>query len=525
MFLHCRAVAIAAAITVALPQLAYAVAPSVRVDDAVLHGIASNDGRIAAFLGIPFAKPPFGDGRWRAPEAIQLKGSLDASTFAPACMQSNYMVDWYHDLMRRFGADPASFPVPAFSEDCLYLNIWSPAVEPSVPLPVMVWIHGGGNRGGWAYEPNYTGDELAKQGVVVVSIAYRLDIFGFYSHPDLETSNFGLLDQVAALEWVHEHIESFGGDPANVTVFGESAGAASIAYLMASPLAEGLFRRAIHQSAGYEAVTFDTREEFLDEGLKVQNMALEMSADEHRENSIDALRKVPAATMLDAAKAVFTDYRPDVVVDGTVVSRSFANSMAAGQLAPVDLLIGTNADEWRMYLDDEDPARQLNDTLAELAANDAAKVKAQLGTETPELQRLDRLITAEQFVCPSLQLADAVTQAGGASYVYYFDRVRDGRAAQRIGAYHGAELPYVFDQHDAWLPTAGADRRLTRRMMQLWTSFARTGKPVADDTVPWPTHEAAGDQTMVLGNGARLIEHPERRLCEALSPDAQSAAP
>lgn len=501
-------------------------APRVTLGEVTVTGIAGEGGDVYAWLGLPYAEPPVGALRWHRPLAAGPEASFAATAFAPACMQGNYMVDWYRDLIAEFGGDPDDFPRPAVSEDCLYLNIWRPRTVPAGGLPVMVWIHGGSHRGGWSYEPNYLGENLARQGVVVVSIAYRLDVFGFFSHPDLATANFGLLDQVAALEWVQKHIAAFGGNPANVTVFGESAGAASIGYLLAAPVARGLFARAIHQSAGYQYVTTDTREAFLATGRALEQAVLAPARDsagntDNPSGGLAALRRVPAEQLLAAAEAVFGNsvsaYRPDVVIDGSVVLEPFAASVAAGRVAAVDLLIGTNADEWRMYLEN-DPEAQLEqrlDALAESAPAAAAMIR-ETRAEAGSIRALDRLITAEQFVCPSLALAQAVAAAGGSSFVYYFDRVRDSPAARRMGAYHGAELPYVFDTHDDWLQTDAIDRRLTAEIMQYWTSFARTGQPQDDDLPEWPAFAAGTAETMRLGDALRVLPHPERALCAAM---------
>ena len=191
--------------------------------------------------------------------------------FGPACYQGDHITVWYRDLIASFGGDPASISPPPVSEDCLYLNIWRPQVRGTSPLPVIVYVHGGSNRGGWSYEPNYIGENLAREKVLVVTVAYRLGAFGFFSHPDLAESNFALLDLIAALEWVQEHIGAAGGDPGNVTLVGESAGASNIAHLMVAPRARGLFRRVIHQSAGWAISDRMSREQQLAKGLELQH--------------------------------------------------------------------------------------------------------------------------------------------------------------------------------------------------------------------------------------------------------------
>lgn len=482
--------------------------PQVEVDGATYRGVMLDDGEVAEFLGIPFAEPPVGERRWAAPVPLKDRRDRNATRHAAACMQGAHMVDWYRRLVGRFGGDPDTFPLPGFSEDCLYLNVWTPALDENAGLPVMVWIHGGSHTGGWSYEPNYEGDSLARRGVVVVSIAYRLDIFGFFSHPDLEVSNFGLLDQVAALNWVRKNIRSFGGDEDNVTVFGESAGAASAGYLLASPLARGLFRRLIHQSAGYQLAHDDHRESFLDEGLRLERRVLKGAADP----GIAGLRKASAEALLVAAAEVYEDYRPDVVVDGHSLPASPRHLLSQGGLLAVDLLIGTNADEWKMYLDAGSNAEDVAQWLRERGINESA-----LDDEQDPLRRLDRLVTAEQFVCPSLALADYMATAGKATYVYYFSRERAGKAGMELGAYHGSEIPYIFDKHDDWLPTDETDREITGAMSRYWTAFARTGNPNAAGLSQWPAW-ASGEQMMLdIGDTVRATAHPEGSLCALLA--------
>lgn len=490
--------------------------PAVSIGDAELTGLWQQDRRVAAFLGIPFAEPPVGRRRWQPPRALEAQPALAATDFAPACMQTAYMVDWYAELIRDFGGDPTTFPVPEFSEDCLYLNVWTPAADSGQAMPVMVWIHGGGHRGGWSYEPNYQGDALAGGGVVVVSIAYRLDVFGFFSHPGIPQSNFGLLDQIAALEWIQSHIHQFGGDPENITLFGESAGAASAGYLMVSPAAEGLFDRVIHQSAGYEFINEDRRADFLASGEALEAKVLPSSG----ERGIDALRGAPAERVLSAAADVFSDYQPDAVVDGYTLTEPPADSLAAGRVRPVDLMIGSNADEWKMYLDVDVGAADLEAWLREHLPGRAGRVLEVLEPESGFRRRLDRLTTARQFVCPSLELAEAVTRAGGEAYLYYFSRVRSGVLAGELGAYHGAELPYVFDKHDDWLPTDDTDRRLGRTMADYWRGFARTGDPNGEGRVIWPAFDAQRLPVIEFGDQIVVNRHPEAELCAALTATA-----
>ncbi len=482
-------------------------APVVATGAAVITGRWTAGTHTAAFLGVPFAEPPVGDLRWRAPVEKVLSGAIDATEYKPACMQTPYMVDWYRDIVGRFGGDPAAFPFPRFDEDCLYLNIWTPEPGTDAPLPVMVWIHGGNLRGGWSYEPNYVGDELARRGVVMVSIAYRVDVFGFFQHPDLDIADFGLLDQIAALRWVKDHIADFGGDPDRVTVFGESAGAASIGYLLAIPAARGLFQRAIHQSAGYEFVNEDTRAQFLDKGAAIGRRVL---GDGGRAG-IAALRNAPAQALMEAAENVYTGYRPDVVVDGVVLTRTVSSALDSGRLGAVDIVVGTNADEWLMYLDPDD--RDVAGHAKELGLTMTPQLAAALDDGAGPLRTLDRLITGHEFVCPSLRLADYMRKRGKQAWAYYFTRVRPGPGGAAIGAYHGAELPYVFDTHDDWLPTTATDAALTEAMGNAWAGFAASGRPAN----AWPAFDAEHAATMFFGDTIASGPHPERALCEAMA--------
>lgn len=493
-----------------------AAGPAIQLQGTRLEGLYSADGAVESFLGVKFAAAPIGELRWRAPQAVRYSAPVTAARqFGPACYQGDHITRWYRDLIASFGGDPASISPPPVSEDCLYLNIWRPQVRGTAPLPVMVYVHGGSNRGGWAYEPNYIGENLARQNVLVVSVAYRLGAFGFFSHPDLAESNFALLDLIAALEWLQQHIGAAGGDPGNVTLVGESAGASNIAHLMVSPQAKGLFQRVIHQSAGWAISGRVSREQQLAQGLALQRELTGPAG------SLDSLRKVPAEQLLAAADRVFEDTFFDPVVDGLSLIEPVAASLALGNFPPLDLLIGTNADEWLMYLEED---ASLEAWIREnLPAQRVEPVLAHARQEPDSLRALDRLITADRFVCPSLHLAEVVAAAGGRSWGYYFSRQREGDKAVSMGAYHGAELPYVFATHDDWLPTSADDEALTRSMMAYWVNFARDGNPNGADLPAWPAFTTRNSQVISLDREITAIHHPSRELCELLQ-DTSGAA-
>jgi para-nitrobenzyl esterase len=482
------------------------VAPEARLGRQVVAGRAGDlHPGIASFLGIPFAEPPVGALRWQAPQPLRARAARrEATDFAAACYQDGYNNDWYRKVGAAFGADPDTFVDPPFSEDCLYLNVWTPAPGKDARLPVMVWIHGGANRSGWSFEPDYHGERLAARGVVVVSIAYRHGVFGFFGHPELEgATNFGLLDQLAALQWVQEHIAAFGGDADNVTIFGESAGAADIGYLMATPMAQGLFQRAISQSGGYQM-----RERRSLAGLEILGKTL--SAALPGRPDLAGLRQLDSATILATANSAFQEHDWGPAVDATTVPGPITPEDLP-RVSPVDLLVGTNQDEWFMYVDDD--AAALAAAIGGMPAA-ARGVLRELAASEPSVRRgHDRAVTFANMVCPGYLMADAVRRAGGEAWIYRFTRVRPGPGGERLGAYHGAEIPYVFGTHDAWLTTDDADRRLTETMQQYWVNFARSGDPNGAGLPAWPAYDAAGARVMTLGDGPAPQPAPDHALC------------
>ena len=513
---------------IVLSQAACTTAPRVDANGETLTGKWTAEPGVAAFLGVPFAESPTGPLRWQAPHDYTGDGSARKATdFAPACMQSPRIVQWYRGLAEVFGSSPEVIPDLPISEDCLYLNIWSPDTRADAGLPVMVYVHGGSNISGWSWEPNYHGHVLAAQGVVVVTIAYRLGVFGFFSHPELAqnqaVANFGLWDQLAALRWVQKHIRRFGGDPSRVTVFGESLGAQDLFTLMLSPLAQHLFDSIIHQSAPSINVASSSLEEEMSRGVKLAE-AFKLDS----KNQLAALRRIPAHRLHEMGESVYADYYHQAVVDKQILQAPVSTLVDQGQFAAKQMIIGTNADEWYSYVTapgavdlnsdqrEADPGRlALIEAIQAALVTEHDAVLAEVDNEHDRRHAIDRVITADQFLCPAQSLAERFHASGGRVWMYRFDKVRDDlAAAAKLKAYHGAELPYAFGTHDKWLPTNEDDLRLTEQVMAYWTQLAKTGNPNSPSLPTWPEYLAPGFQVQRLGEQVHPIPRPEPVLCD-----------
>jgi para-nitrobenzyl esterase len=426
------------------------------------------DNGVRAFLGIPYAAAPTGALRWQAPQPHTARAGIqDATQFGPACPQNQANPDWYRKVATAMGA--SGDVVPALSniaEDCLYLNVWSPpqGQRPATGWPVMVWIHGGSNVNGFSHEPNYRGHNLALYGVVVVSINYRLGLLGFFAHPSLgsdASGRQGLLDQASALNWVRTNISAFGGDPKRVTVFGESAGGTDIVALTRLPEAQGLFHRAIVQSGYLDGDAFASPQEAA--ALAVRVFGVNETA--------SSLRAMP--------------WRQIVVRQAeSLPGHFYAPVIDTQRVTHVPLLIGSNRDEWRMYLS-ADVTADYRKAMSNISPPMRRAVDAYLQRASSDPKtRADLLQSASGFLCPTQSYAARARAGGQAAYVYLFTRVRPGD--HDFGAYHGAEIPYAFDSADAWLQSDAADVALTRQMTKYWVNFATSGDPNGKGLPAWP---------------------------------------
>ncbi len=467
------------------------------------------DSNTFIFRGIPYAEPPINNLRWKSPIPAKKNLKIDARQFKPACMQDRYNTDWYHNVIKAFGSDPSLFEhVNSISEDCLYLNIWTKSLETSARKPVMVWIHGGNDTAGWSYEPDYIGHNLSNKDVVVVSIGYRLNIFGFFKHPNMskQTGNFGLEDQILSLQWLKENIKYFGGDPNNITIFGESAGGAHISYHLVSPASEGLFEKAIIQSGGYNLVSpyslLDIQEAY--------NFAKE-ATDIISPNNFEALRNIDSKRLLDVSKAMGYPFHP--IIDGNLIEKQILNIYSRGNLNKVDLIIGSNKNEEYLYIDKEMSLEDLIKQIKERNPDKADKIISLLDLSDIPLAS-DRVGTNQLTACPSIFIARQMTKSGNKVYQYLFSKQRI--KSENILSYHGAEIPYVFSTHDAYLPTTNNDLKLTDSMMNYWTQFAKKGNPNSDNTdVYW---DEFGDEEnyIILDTTIKTDQKLEKELCDLI---------
>ena len=471
-------------------------APKVKVETGKLEG--KSDRTVNAFLGIPYAAPPVGNLRWKPPvRAAKWKGTRKATEFGSRCMQGAV----YSDMI---------FRDPGINEDCLYLNVWVPAksMRGKSKLPVMVWIYGGGFVSGATSEPRQDGTNLAKEGVVVVSMNYRLGIFGFFAHPELatesgrnSTGNYGLLDQVAALEWVKHNVAAFGGDPGNVTIFGESAGSFSVSDLMASPVAKGLFQRAIGESGGAfssQGLPFRTQAQSMETGAKFADETLGAK-------TLADLRAIPAQKVLDAAmNAKTVRFAPSV--DGYFLAEPVPAIFAAGKQSDVPLLAGWNKDEGGFGVPKENPTSALKETALKEFDDKADQFLRLYPSATDEqAARSMEDFAGDRFIAFSTwKWLEAEKKTGKSSvYRYRFDiqHPADPKRPPNAGAYHSAEIEYVFGALDSedWISWRPEDHTLSQQMRKYWSNFARTGDPNGAGLPKWPVYDSAdGWQVMHL---------------------------
>jgi len=476
--------------------------PRVRVESGELQGVVA-DG-VDSFKGIPFAAAPVGDLRWRPPQpAARWTGVRQAADFGADCMQG------------RFGPPPAAVPgappprVP--SEDCLFLNVWRPAsATPAARLPVMVWIHGGGFMGGSGASPGTSGVQFAKHGVLLVSLNYRLGRFGFFAFPALSQErpdemkgNYAYMDQIAALQWVKRNIAAFGGDPDNVTIFGFSAGGVSVHSLLASPMARGLFHRAIAQSGGTRDSVLTARpmrEDGVDPNYPVSGetigitFARSMGIQGTDQAALAKLRALSADQVLRGAEAPAGAGGPPIettpVLDGKLVTETAETAYKARRQPRVPLLVGSNSADTAGNRIRAATKEELFARFGQWSAQAKAAYDPDGSTDLATLisRANDDFGQAE----PARFAANAFAANGSAVYLYRFGYVQAAlREKLQAGAPHGGEIGYVFGTLAAGrggAPTT-EDQAVARMAQGYWVNFARTGDPNGAGLPPWPRHD------------------------------------
>ena len=436
--------------------------PLVHTDSGSLSGV-QQQGTVAAFLGIPFAAPPVGPDRWRAPRPVRpWQGTREASHFGANCYQAltpEGFGPWKHEFVVQ----------GEVSEDCLFVNVWTPKSDTQARLPVLVWIHGGGFTQGSGSVAVYDGASLAGDGIVVVNFNYRMGVFGFLAHPELTREagkdsppgNYGLQDMIAALRWVQNNIAAFGGDPNQVTLAGQSAGAMAIHDLLVSPLATGLFQRALIQSGlpnSRRAPVLASAEE-----------AGEEFAHSREATSIGALRALPAAALLGPAKPEGPRFGP--IIDGMLLPDSPEKRTAGSQFNDTPVMIGMVADEGSAF------------SPSYGAADESGFTARERGLGALYAWGRERLAHSKQPV-----------------FVYMFTHVEPGPESTRYGAFHSSELPYAFRTLDK-APERNftpADRALARVVSAYWVNFVKTGDPNGKGLSSWPRFATSDPRIMRL---------------------------
>jgi len=476
---------------------------AITVDGGAVTGKWVANAGVRAYLGVPFAAPPTGDLRWKPPQPVTpWQGVRAATSFGPQCLQGGGSPKSVY-----FEYSGGDLPM---NEDCLSLNVWTPA-GPVKDLPVMVWLYGGGFQVGSSSRPTFDGTRLAERGVVMVSLNYRVGVLGFLAHPELAaespqhaSGNYGLLDQVAGLQWIKRNIAAFGGNPANVTIFGQSAGASSVVHLMASPLARGLFARAIAESTAL-STTMPTRAE-----AEAQGKAF---ADKLAAPTIVALRAKSGQEILDAK----TPAGP--IVDGWFLPVDTYALFREGKEAPVPFLTGWNRNEGATF----PHAASLVDykkSVEDRFGKDADRVLKLYPAADDVTARLasKNIFRDTTFAWGTWTSARLHARHGQPTYLYFFDHPQPIATDQtysevdtpdKLGTFHSSEYPYIFGTLDvlsrAW---TAEDRALAVRLQSYWVNFARSGNPNGTSLPQWPKLESSGTTTMQLGDRTGPAEIP-----------------
>lgn len=455
------------------------------VENGAVEGVIGNDPRVTVYKGIPFAAPPVGERRWRAPEpAENWTGTMRADTFAPMAIQNKpgaNKEEFYAEEIHPSAEDYV------MDEDCLYLNVWTPAKAADEKLPVYLWIHGGGYRSGYSYEMEFDGERMARRGIVFVTIAYRLNIFGFFAHPwlraeapDAPQGNQGLLDQLAAMQWVKRNIAAFGGDPDRITIGGQSAGAGAVLAQVISPMSQGLIAGAITQSGG---------------GLRSigYNRGWRSLTDAEAEGaaflshlgitSLQQARELPAMALWGAFEGYRDHIQTQPTIDGKFLLEDSTDAIIHGRYADIPYLFG--------YTSGEGPGGPAAPAIPQSVADFEAQMRQRYGEDADAFLALANVKTMDDLYAlmknPSFNTravaselyADVQARQGRKGYLYCFDHEMPG---DDMGCYHGAELWFVFDSvAKCRRPFKGKHYDLSRQVCNYWCNFVKTGDPNGPD--------------------------------------------
>jgi para-nitrobenzyl esterase len=500
-----------------------AVSDPVRTESGLVSGIAGVSANVRAFKGIPYAAPPLGANRWRAPQpAATWDGVRSGDAFGNRCIAGGGAAAGRGGRAGGAPAPPAAAPAapaaqvppapsapapnapapqPPTAEDCLYANVWTSAASAGARRPVMVWIYGGGFTGGSGSEQRYDGDRLAAKGVVVVTFNYRLGQFGFFAHPELTkesgrnaSGNYGMMDSLAALQWVKRNIAGFGGDPNNVTVFGESAGAIMVSALVGSPHAKGLFKRAITQSGAWMGLTMGAM------GTLAQREQAGVKA--MADMGVASIADLRAKSTEDVGAGIRTP--AGLVVDGYLIPEDLSFTFAQGRQNDVELIAGSNADEGTFFPGGPAASAEGYRRRAEERFGAMAGAHLQLYPAGSDQEAGASYLTAysDETSWNMRQSAALQNKRGKKSYAYFFTRVpkgADGKPSPR-GSSHTVEIQYAFN-NPTGLNWDETDKTLADRMSSYWVNFATKGDPNGPGLPIWPTYKNhATGRVMVLGD-------------------------
>ena len=475
-----------------------------KIENGVIRGVIS--GRVVSYKGIPFAEPPTRDNRWRPPQPVKnWSGVRAAAEYGPDCMQLPFPSD-----AAPLGTRP--------SEDCLYVNVWAP-VEKAGPVPVMVWIYGGGFVNGGSSPAVYDGSHFAERGVVMVSFNYRVGRFGFFAHPALTKENpagplgnYTFMDQIAALKWVRRNVAAFGGDPKNVTVFGESAGGDSVLTLLTSPMSKGLFEKAIIESGGGRANLIPTRHlhESLPNSPSGEEVGLAFAKEAgiagEDKAALEALRKLPAETLVSGLNMATMGSKTYAgpMLDGKLLVEEPEQALRAGREMKVPIMDGANSMDIGFSF-----AKTMDEVFAPFKSDKAEAQAVYNSDHSEDVKAIGYMVAADRMMIePARFVVQTVAQRGRPTYEYRFSYVATSMRSQWQGAPHATEIPFVFDTVAARYgkDLTSEDEAVAKATNSYWVNFAKSGNPNGSGLARWPAYKRESDELLNFKKNGSIAE-------------------